>query len=655
MNTDQNSLTSVNSHVLILFKDRFEKYGIEFAVQHGRSYRVLSSSSLDSDSPNWIDADSVTFLGERYNFSFAFFRDACALQIPFGIITARDKHQLMRILSALNPSEPIAVSYPFLKNIFSADDKDIIYSSIENADILMLGLHGDALCVSLGNAILCSKNNKANKEDDIIQKLPACMVDGDCFRKKRLGQHDESKIINIEALKAKAVIFNTCAGFAIHNTKYGDFPGLLPIRLSECGVQIYVSSFLIKPSYAEEIYLYWALLRSYRSFAHTTLLFNHIRMIRLGAEPSFVMLGDGITKIDDYFDAEAVIWRVEQTTETLTVLEISSYSKGTVHLSFENNMFPMMKLWTVSEIVGFIDAQSDATLAIYSINDESRLEIIIYFHDKYILPFRIFLITKKLISESIDSLNKRAGNLPLTDILRVVDYQEPLSQLAIEIIEELNNIILFSSLCELNARKYLLIQIKIGEIFEQLDKFEILLSESILKTSSTTDTPLIINDNNVCLMSPYKEKHIVCPICDNNQVTYYFHSRKQTNLHIMQTVCPRCEIVAVTTNHLIKLSICAPEVVCPGETLSITVEIAGKIIDSFEGSVGLALISTSLGASKRKLITGEGLILSKIFRVPSGLKSGLYYLRGWMIGLTGITIAHKHLYVCQMDGGYSIF
>ena len=290
----RNKFNTINP--IIIFADCFSKYGIAYAKIQRRAFFIIPD--FDPTLLSLFKPENLTFLGERHNFTFEFLRKINSLGLPVSIMTANTESSMIHFLNNSLHNLRVTINSIVLNNFFvpssGNEDSPFPVAAILAGEALLLGAHGDVLCTALGESILCGKGAGPSATEDFMQ--PTCALTGECFREKCLGEG--VKRIRLKELQAKILFLNTCGGFSITRTKFGEYQDLLPLRSIENHVVAYISSYLIKSSYVEEIHLFWVLLKRYGNIAQATYYLNVIRSRIFGSEPCFLILGDAILNLD---------------------------------------------------------------------------------------------------------------------------------------------------------------------------------------------------------------------------------------------------------------------------------------------------------------------------------------------------------------------
>jgi hypothetical protein len=633
---------------LIIFDDSFRCHGIDYACSQRRAFCVIQDFDLTLMQLSLSSFESLTFFGERYHFTFEFLRMVTSIGVPVSIMTANDESALLLLLSNSRRSLIFESSQPLIANLFGSSGETgrfgNVGDAVTHADLAILGVHGDVLCAFLGDAILCSRQRNSIKTS---HQTPECAAGGACFRKCRLGREDEVRLVRIGELEAKALVLNTCAGFAITGTKFGDYSDLLPMKAIEHNVIAYVSSYLIKDSCAEEIYLFWVLLKKHRTFSRATFYFNEVRFQLLGSERSFLTLGDGRAGLNTYNDGKCT-WQISYADADSLILDVSGDVGGAACLELRKADFALFVHQSLPELVAFVDTTAPVTIAMYpgpELAEAELVHIAVQFQSEYPASFHLCMLPRRAITGLLEETVERSQALDIADLLRFEATSATDLKASFALVEESVEILTASTeQSELNGRKYLFMLLAAQAASKKVDEFEELLSRSILKTALATDTHLTLNEASIN-EAICRRPDVACYICGNALTEQVFRMRRRGRREVMQTVCPRCEIISLRMAPLNMLHIHAPTEVKRGSSIRVQVQYSRAERVKLVGCAGIALLNGGLGVVERCGVSEDGRVLNATFYIQTTLNAGLYYLRAWFLTRGSVTISHKQIYL----------
>jgi hypothetical protein len=643
--TENNFLTV---YPILLLDDSFTLRGIIHARQMKRAFFIIDLS--DDEILRLINAKALTFLGERRHFTFDMLQKICSLDTPASIITANDLPSLDRYLTKSANNSELSIHEPLIMSFLTEPDGGLDYKEflgkLKSSSALFFCAHGDILCINLNHAILCSHN--PHRTFQASGKLPACVSSHQCFRINRLrGLHPQTPIVHLNELSAQVLFFNTCAGFSITKTKYDDYPGLLPLVSLENGVLIYISSYLIKRFCIEEVFLLWALIKKHKNFSIAVHVFNRIGFSALGTERSMVILGDGSINIFERYDIEYQPTIVVSQKDIL-ILQIEDIKTSAVVLSLVTGEHDMLSDNCIEDLITYIDVLEGSTACIYGDDKKFKANILIQFHETFPDKARVYVLTRRSLLSQVNLQKNRARSTVFPKLLMLdLESQEDLQLKTAELNQLFIDLDQVMSFSDLNGAKYLYINAILKRLGNSSSGFEDLLINAIIKRSLEYDTPLILDETSLEIRTELCITKDKCYICGNNLFEICYKSSHRSlidnSLQITRSICPKCEIISVSTGQRI-IRIFAPDFGRRDNQVSIRIAVSVCSDLNCKGTLGIALLKGKISLIREVHLSTQS-AYTFTFSVPEELPTGLYYWRSILIYNGEMTIAHKQMFV----------
>lgn len=628
---------------LIIFNDNFRRYGIAYACIQKRAFFI--ESGIHKEVVAMLNPESLTFLGQRHHFSFEFFERINSLGVPVSIMTANEEasfvHFLLNSLRNIN----MTIKAPCVRNFFidspKSETADENSYCVKTGDALFLGAHGDILCALLDESILCGKVGGRTLGEG--KHLPACALSRECFRKQRLAKEEKARLIGLEELQAKALFLNICGGFSITRTKFGEYPHLLPLKAIEYRAVIYISSYLIKKSSTEEVFLFWALLQSHGTFSKAMFYLNEVCSAVHGTQRPFMMLGDGLVGMAKE-NNNSCKYEVIYSSAELMLLDVTDLRDGYGFLSLYTADHELLTAKGTAGVIGFLDDFNPAAICLYK--DADKINIVLQFFDRKTDRFRLYLYPKDFLQKHVNKIEQRGRLTFIPDTLRLEkESQNALKTAGTNIQELLEKLRLQLCRSDLSATKYLNIRIITQYLSKKLFEFERGLMLSIVESAIENDTHLILNEPNLlgkkgCL--PGQKK---CYTCGNVLEESIYRKRTGDNVDLIQTVCPLCEIISVRNAELSMLRVFSEKEVEKGSPIGVRLEFSSAHQEEVTAHIGLVLINGNVSSIEESVAFAGRLEYMKEIPTPIDIPSGLYYLRCFLVTGGAISISHKHIHI----------
>lgn len=624
-----------------------------YALNQRRAGVVFSSLRIFAGL-EW-PVNTLTIAGEPGRFTFSVLEQLSRLGYPWSILTAGTPEEYAGLLERSGSSRSVALDsifiHDFVSGVAGETETDIQrLEAVKTSEALFLNVHGDILCAGIGCAVLCGKgadtvpNAGAVGEEAGLE--PACSSSDQCFRRNRFLDQGLFQHVYFNQITASVVFLNTCGGLAFRDGKYPGYPFIMPLSAVRNKVSVYISSFLIKNSSVQELYLFRGLVSHYKSFSVALYMLNRLLESYTGKAPVLAMLGDGTAEVAPVSVSSPRLFsvRVKATLSGSLRIHFSRLVSTSLVFTLDPGRYPLKDV--VRDPVIFVADPAPCSVGCFVSPGDSALTLVVQFHYQHPEKFSLYLVSREVMRERSRialTLTERFSSHRV--FMMESAYRERLQAMEAEAEQIGHAIREIDGMGDLDGRKYFFLHTALERWREMFAAFDRLMAEAILDRSLKSDTHLVCAEGEVQVERELYSAGAGCPYCGASLYAVDVRDSRRRASVWRQDICPHCEIIAVRERDAELIRLETPPRLKRGEAALIRVK--GVMACSGDAPIraGVALINGKAAAELEFTRLGEELEGAVELTPPGELQPGLYYWRCVVARQGVVTIGHRQVFI----------